>query len=191
MLVSLGMPSLVNSKPVAVPDSTVPSLSSDKPVSVPSSQPPSANDASPVNVAEQVTLVTPGQLLPTASSIVTPSQALQTASATIPPSKVASFTVPSSQATSVVPSSQATSSTASPLKVASSSVLSEEVQVIGENKAVKQREWKAKQPAVAPSGNKEPLLPAPKPGLEKVVVSLDSMLLDRLDIESMFLRKIA
>ena len=191
MLVSLGMPSLVNSKPVAVPDSTVPSLSSDKPVSVPSSQPPSANDASPVNVAEQVTLVTPGQLLPTASSIVTPSQALQTASATIPPSKVASFTVPSSQATSVVPSSQATSSTASPLKVASSSVLSEEVQVIGENKTVKQREWKAKQPVVNPSGNKEPLLPAPKPVLEKVVVSLDSMLLDRLDIESMFLRKIA
>jgi len=189
MLVSLGMPSLVNSKSVAVPDSTVPSLSSEKPVSVPvaplptylpSSQPPSANDASPVNVAEQVTLVTPGRLLPTASSTVTPSQALQTASATVPSSKVASSTVPSSQATSsVVPSSQATSSTASPLKAASSSVLSEEVQVIGENKAVKQREWKAKQPAVAPSGNQEPLLPAPKPVLEKVVVSLDSMLLER------------
>jgi hypothetical protein len=76
------------------------------------------------------------------------------------------------------------------LKVASSSVLSEEVQVIGENKTVKQREWKAKQPVVNPSGNKEPLLPAPKPVLEKVVVSLDSMLLDRLDIESMFLRKL-
>ncbi|KAG2605676.1 hypothetical protein PVAP13_4NG086200 [Panicum virgatum] len=179
MLVSLGMPSLVNSKPVVLPDSTVPSLSSEKPVSVPvaplptylpSSQPPSANDASPVNVAEQVTLVTPGQLLPTASSTVTPSQALQTASATVPSSKVAFSTVPSSQTTSsAVPSSQATSSTASPLKVASSSVLSEEVQVIGENKAVKQREWKAKQPAVAPSGNKEPLLPASKPVLEKPV----------------------
>jgi protein LSM14 len=201
MLVSQGMPSLVNSKPVALPDSSVPSLSSDKPASVPaasvptylpSSQPPSANDASPVNVAEQVTLVTPGQLLPTASSTVTPSQALQTASATVPSSKVASSTVPSSQATSsLVPSSQATSSAPSPLKVASSSVLSEEMQVIGENKAVKQREWKAKQPAVAPSGNKEPLLPAPKPILEKVVGFLDSMLLDRLDIESMFLRKIA
>ncbi|KAG2605655.1 hypothetical protein PVAP13_4NG089217 [Panicum virgatum] len=135
MLVSLGMPSLVNTKPVALPDSTVPSLSSDKPVSVPA--------------APQVTLVTPGRLLPTASSTVTPSQALQTASATVPSSKVAS-TVPSSQATSsVVPSSQVTSSTASPLKAASSSVLSEEVQVIGENKAVKQREWKAKQPALS------------------------------------------
>ncbi|XP_022681681.1 protein decapping 5 isoform X2 [Setaria italica] len=165
MLVSQGIPSLVNSKPVALPDSTVPSVSSDKPVSVPaasvptylpSSQSPSANDASPVNVAEQVTLVTPGQLLPTASSTVISSQALQTASPMVPTS-------------SVVPSSQATSSIATPSQVASSSVLSQDVQVISETKAAKQREWKAKQPAVAPSGNKEPLLPAPKPVLEKPI----------------------
>lgn len=191
MLVSQGMPSLVNSKPVALPDSTVPSLSSDKPVSVPaasvptylpSSQPPSANDASPVNVAEQVTLVTPGQLLPTASSTVISSQALQTASPIVPSSKV----IPS-----VVPSSQATLSIATLSQVASSSVRSQDVQVISETKPAKHREWKAKQPVVAPSGNKEPLLPAPKPVLEKVVVFLDSMLLDRLGTKSMFSRKIA
>ncbi|CAN6195230.1 unnamed protein product [Urochloa humidicola] len=178
MLVSQGMPSLVNSKQVALPDSTAPSLSSDKPVSVPaasvptylpSSQPP-ANDASPVNVVEQVTLVTPGQLLPTASSTVISSQALQTSSAMVPSSMVASSTVSSSQATSfVVPSSQATSSIASPSQVASSSVLSQEMHVTSENKAAKQREWKAKQPVVAPSRNKEPLLPAPKPVHEKPV----------------------
>jgi hypothetical protein len=63
--------------------------------------------------------------------------------------------------------------------------------VISETKPAKHREWKAKQPVVAPSGNKEPLLPAPKPVLEKVVVFLDSMLLDRLGTKSMFSRKIA
>lgn len=162
----------MNSKPVALPNSSVPSLHSDKPASVPtylpSSQPP-ANDASPANVAEQVTLVTPGQLLPTASSAVISSHTLQTASATVS-SKVVSSTVPSSEAiSSVVPSSQATLSIASPLQVASTSVLSKEVEVISENKVAKQCEWKAKQPAVAPSGNKEPLLPAPKPVLEKVL----------------------
>ncbi|CAN6207798.1 unnamed protein product [Urochloa humidicola] len=177
MLVSQGMPSLVNSKQVALPESAAPCLSSDKPVSTPAasvpiylpSSQPLANDASPVNVVEQVTLVTPGQLLPTASSTVS-SQALQTAPAMVPSSKVASSTVSSSQATSsLVPSSQATSSIASPSQVASSSVLSQEVQVTSENKAAKQREWKAKQPVVAPSRNKEPLLPAPKPVLEKPV----------------------
>ncbi|KAF8657445.1 hypothetical protein HU200_060005 [Digitaria exilis] len=167
-LVAQGMPSLVNSKPVALPNSTVPSLNSAKPVSVPaasvptylpSSQPLSANDASPANAVEQVTLVTPGQLLPTASSTVISSHALQAASDMVS-SKVASSTVPSSEATSPI---------ASPLQVASTSVLSKEVEVISENKAAKQREWKAKQPAVISSRNKEPLLPAPKPVLEKPV----------------------
>jgi len=168
MPVSQVLPSLVNSKPVALPDSTVPSLSTDKPVivldaSVPtylsSSQPPSANDASPVNVAEQVPLVTPGQLLATTSSTIVSSHALQT-SAVVPSSKA----VPSS-----VPSSQATLSVASPTQVASSSVLSQQVEVTSESKPAKQREWKAKQPVVATPGNKKALLPAPKPVLQKPV----------------------
>ncbi|OEL20610.1 Protein decapping 5 [Dichanthelium oligosanthes] len=105
-----------------------------------------------VNVAEQVTLVTPGQLLPTASSTVISSHALQTASAMVPSSKVASSMVPSSQATSFV---------VQPRRFLPLPVLPQEVEVISENKAPKEREWKAKRPVVAPSGSKEPLLPAP------------------------------
>jgi protein LSM14 len=145
MPVSQVLPSLVNNKPVALPDSTVPSLSTDKPVIVPdasvptylsSSQPPSANDATPVNVAEQVPLVTPGQLLSTTSSTIVSSHALHT-SAVVLSSKAAPSTVPSSQATLSV---------ASPTQVASSSVLSQQVEVTSESKPAKQREWKAKQP---------------------------------------------
>ncbi|XP_062232950.1 protein decapping 5-like isoform X2 [Phragmites australis] len=176
---SQGTPSLVNSKPVALPESSLPSLSSDKPLSVPasiptyipSSQPPSANVASKINAAEPVTLVTPGQLLPTTSTTVISSRALQTASSMVPSSKDASSTVPSSNATSsVVPSSQATSPIVSPSQVASSSVLSSQLlKVSRENKEAKQREWKAKQPVVTQLENKEPLLPGPKPALQKPV----------------------
>ncbi|XP_062228763.1 protein decapping 5-like isoform X2 [Phragmites australis] len=179
MPLSQGTSSLVNSKPVALPYSSLLSLSSDKPVSVPasiptylpSSQPPSANVGPTVNVVEPVTLVIPGQLLPTTSSMVISSHALQTASAMVPSSKAASSTVPSSQATSsVVPSSQATSAIVSPSQVASSSVLSsQQLEVSRENKDAKQREWKAKQPAVAQSENNEPQLPTPKPVHQKPV----------------------
>ncbi|XP_066374954.1 protein decapping 5-like [Miscanthus floridulus] len=96
MPVSQVLPSLVNSKPVALPDSTGPSLST-VPVIVPdasvptylsSSQPPSSNDATLVNVAEQVPLVTPGKLLSTTSSTIVSSHALQT-SAVVLSSKAA------------------------------------------------------------------------------------------------------
>lgn len=181
MPVSQVLPSLVNSKPVALPDSTVPSLSTDKPVIVPdasvptylsSSQPPSANDATPVNVAEQVPLVTPGQLLSTTSSTIVSSHALHT-SAVVLSSKAAPSTVPSSQAILSV---------ASPTQVASSSVLSQQVEVTSESKPAKQREWKAKQPVVATPGNKEPLLPAPKPVLQKVLEYIYSIRLNLICI---------
>ncbi|AQK83991.1 Protein decapping 5 [Zea mays] len=159
--VSAVLPSLVNSKPVALPDSTMPSLSTAKPVIVPdasvltylSSQPPSANDVSPVNAAEQVPLVTPGQLLSTTSSTIISSHALQTASAVD-----LSF-----------PSSQATLFEGSTTQVASSSILSQQVAMTNESKVAKQREWKAKQTVVGRPGNKEPLLPEPKSVFQKPV----------------------
>ncbi|PWZ17487.1 Protein decapping 5 [Zea mays] len=164
--VSAVLPSLVNSKPVALPDSTMPSLSTAKPVIVPdasvltylSSQPPSANDVSPVNAAEQVPLVTPGQLLSTTSSTIISSHALQTASAVDLSSKAAPSTVPSSQATLFEGSTT---------QVASSSILSQQVAMTNESKVAKQREWKAKQTVVDRPGNKEPLLPEPKSVFQK------------------------
>ncbi|AQK83993.1 Protein decapping 5 [Zea mays] len=164
--VSAVLPSLVNSKPVALPDSTMPSLSTAKPVIVPdasvltylSSQPPSANDVSPVNAAEQVPLVTPGQLLSTTSSTIISSHALQTASAVDLSSKAAPSTVPSSQATLFEGSTT---------QVASSSILSQQVAMTNESKVAKQREWKAKQTVVGRPGNKEPLLPEPKSVFQK------------------------
>uniref|UniRef100_A0A804PXZ5 Protein decapping 5 n=1 Tax=Zea mays TaxID=4577 RepID=A0A804PXZ5_MAIZE len=166
--VSAVLPSLVNSKPVALPDSTMPSLSTAKPVIVPdasvltylSSQPPSANDVSPVNAAEQVPLVTPGQLLSTTSSTIISSHALQTASAVDLSSKAAPSTVPSSQATLFEGSTT---------QVASSSILSQQVAMTNESKVAKQREWKAKQTVVGRPGNKEPLLPEPKSVFQKPV----------------------
>ncbi|TVU00199.1 hypothetical protein EJB05_54378 [Eragrostis curvula] len=205
---SQGTPAPVNIKPVTVPDSSLPSLSSEKPVSVPASmptylppsQPPSANIA-PVSVAKTVT---PGPLLPTTSSLAVSSHALQTVSAVVASSKNASSMVPSSQATSsaasqatsstvpssqatstIVPSSQATSSMLSPSGNASSSVVRKPLDVRSENKEAKQREWKAKQSAVAQS-KKEPLLPAPKPVLQKVVNLVDLPLMFNTTIEAMF-----
>ncbi|KAL6909823.1 hypothetical protein ACP4OV_001482 [Aristida adscensionis] len=175
---SQGTDSLVNTKPVSQPDSSLPSLSTDKPVSVSVSMPaylsssqPLSSNVSPIDtVAEPVTLVTPGQLLPTTTSAVLPSPALQTVSAMVPSSQTKSSVVPSSQATTyVVPSSQASSSVVLPSQVTSSSVQSQQLEVGNLNKEAKQREWKAKQPPIAQSGNKEPLLPAPKPVLRKPV----------------------
>uniref|UniRef100_A0ACD5ZUE0 Uncharacterized protein n=1 Tax=Avena sativa TaxID=4498 RepID=A0ACD5ZUE0_AVESA len=169
---SQGMPSIVNNKPVVLPDSSVASVSSDKldsvPVSVPTyqpSQPPSANMASSaITVAESIALVSPGQLLPTNSS--TSSQTMQTtpvAAPSKPPSVVSS-----SQTASTVSSSQPTSSVASRPQVASATVLSSrQLEPRNENKEAKQTEQKAKQHVVVPSENKEPLLPAPKPILQK------------------------
>ncbi|GJM99855.1 hypothetical protein PR202_ga16993 [Eleusine coracana subsp. coracana] len=65
-----GTPAHVNTKPVAVPDSSLPSLPSEKPVSLPASmptflppfQPPSASDE-PATVTEPVTFITSGNLI--------------------------------------------------------------------------------------------------------------------------------
>ncbi|KAM0897058.1 hypothetical protein ACQ4PT_022835 [Festuca glaucescens] len=166
---SQGMPSTVNNKPVVLPDSSVASLSSDKPDSLLASvstyqpsQAPSANIASGViSGAESIALVSPRQLLPTNSS--TSSQTVQT-SAVAPPSSVVS----SSQTASVDPSSHPTSSAVSRQKVPSATVpSSRQVEPRNENKEAKQTEQKAKQHVVAPSENKEPLLPAPTPILQK------------------------
>ncbi|CAM0912099.1 unnamed protein product [Alopecurus aequalis] len=168
---SQGLPSIVNNKPVVLPDSSVASLSSDKPDNGPASvstyqpsQPPSANIASSaIPVAESIALVSPGQLLPTTSS--TSSQTKQT-TAVAPPSKPPSV-VSSSQTASTVPSSHPTSSVVSHPQVASTTVLSSrQLEPRNENKEVKHTEQKAKH-VVAPSENKEPLLPAPKPILQK------------------------
>ncbi|KAK1605986.1 hypothetical protein QYE76_029659 [Lolium multiflorum] len=170
--VSQGMPSTVNNKPVVLPDSSVASLSSDKPGSVHASvstyqpsQAPSANIASGViSGAESIALVSPGQLLPTNSS--TSSQTVQT-TAVAPPSKPPSL-VSSSQTASIDPSSHPASSAVSRQKVSSAAVpSSRQVEPRNENKEAKQTEQKAKQHVIAPSENKEPLLPAPKPILQK------------------------
>ncbi|KAL5225934.1 hypothetical protein ABZP36_012573 [Zizania latifolia] len=162
---------MVNNKPVSLPDSSVSSASSNKhmnipvPTYLPSSQPPSANiAANAATFAEPVTLVTPGpgQLLPTVSSTVLSTESLEPASVMIPSSKAAS---------SPVSSSQVTSSIVSPSQVqfASSTVPSpQQLEPNNKDRDTKQPEWKAKQHAVAPS-NKEPLLPAPKPTLQKPV----------------------
>ena len=175
---SQGISPLMNNKPVSLPlDSTVPSASSNKPMNIPvptylpSSQPPLANiAASAATVAEPVTLVTPGQLLPTISSTVLSADALETASAMIPSPKAASSMVSTSQA-ALAASSQVTSSVVSPSEdqFASSPVPShQQLEQNNEDRHTKKPEWKAKQHSVAPS-NKEPLLPAPKPTLQKVI----------------------
>ncbi|KAF0888696.1 hypothetical protein E2562_016492, partial [Oryza meyeriana var. granulata] len=176
---SQGISSLVNNKSVSLPDSSVPSASSNKamnvpvPTYIPSSQPPSANiAASTATVAEPVMLVTPGQLLPIISSTVLLTDALETPSAMIPSPKAASSMVSSSQAaSSIVASSQVTSSVVSPSRdqFTSSTVPShQQLEQNNEDRDTKKPEWKAKQHAVAPS-NKEPLLPAPKPTLQKPI----------------------
>jgi protein LSM14 len=167
------MPSVVNNKPVVLPDSSVASPSSDKPDSVlasvstyqPSKTPPDNIASSAVSVAESIALVSPGQLLPTNSS--TSSQTMQTTAA--PPSKPPSV-VASSQTASTVPSSHPTSSVVSHPQTASATVpSSRQLELRNENKEGKQIEQKAKQHLVAPTEIKEPLLPAPKPILQKVV----------------------
>jgi protein LSM14 len=178
---SQGTPAHVNTKPASVPASSLLSLSNEKPVSVaasmptylPPSQPPSAN-------VRPVTLATPGAVVPTSSSAALLSHTLQISAAVVPSSKTSSSTVLSSQATSstvpssqatstIVPFSQATSPVHAPSENASSPFPRKQLMARSENKETKQREWKAKQSAVAQS-NKEPLLPAPKPASQKVVV---------------------
>ncbi|KAG8075851.1 hypothetical protein GUJ93_ZPchr0006g44697 [Zizania palustris] len=173
---SQGIP-LVNNKSVSLPES-----SSNKPMNVPvptylpTSQPLSANiAASAVTVAEPVTLVTLGQLLPTVSSTTLSTESMESASAMIPSSKAGSSLVSSSQATSsIVESSQVASSIVSPsqFQFSSSAVPSpQQLELNNEDRDAKQHEWKAKQHVVVPS-NKEPLLPAPKSTLQKVRVIL-------------------
>ncbi|KAI4975301.1 hypothetical protein ZWY2020_048908 [Hordeum vulgare] len=189
---SQGMPSVVKNKPPVLPDSSVASLSGDKPDNISASmstcqpsQPPTANIASSaITVAESIALVTPGQLLPTNSS--TSSQTMQTtavvpsykspsvvsssqAASTAPsaPSYKSPSVVSSSQTASTAPSAHANSSAGSRSQVASSTVLtSRQLEPNNEKKDAKQAELKAKHVG-SPSENKEPLLPAPKPILQK------------------------
>ncbi|KAG8094417.1 hypothetical protein GUJ93_ZPchr0012g19910 [Zizania palustris] len=106
-----------------------------KPVSLPETSLSSANTSAATS-AEPVTLVTPGQLLPTVSSTVLSTESLEPTSPMIPSSKAASSLLEPNN----------------------------------KDRDTKRLEWKAKQHAVAPS-NKEPLLPAPKPILQKPVVA--------------------
>lgn len=194
---SQGMPPVVKNKPVVLPDTSVASLSGDKPDNIPSSmstyqpsQPPTANIASSaITVAESIALVTPGQLLPTNSS--TSSQTMQTtavapsykspsvvsssqAASTAPsaPSYKSPSVVSSSQTANTATSAHANSSAGSRSPVASSTVVSSrQLEPNNEKKDAKQTELKAKHVG-SPSENKEPLLPAPKPVLQKVILNV-------------------